>query len=482
MKNSKLFMILMLSLVLVLAACGGNDKDKDAKGGDEPYEIKWYMIGTPQDDLDKVMEEVNEYTLEKINATVDMTQIDWGDYDQKMQVIISSGEPFDIAYTNGGNYVQDAQKGAYEPLDELLETHGQDLLEVLDPALIDGASIDGKLYGIPSNKEAARQKVFTFNKRLVDEYGFDLESVKSLEDLEPMLKEIKENESNVTPIATFNPYLPYDYIFDEEMPFGFPLEGDTDTVVNQFESDEAMETFKTMHKYFKEGYIKSDAATSTDSWPMDVENWFVRMGESQPYADLLWSRSANYELVSVPMEDPVTFNSSVTGAIQAISTTSQNPEKAMEFLNLLNTDEYLRNLVDKGIEGTHYEKNEDGTIEDLPARIDHYNMPTYALGNHFNLYLYEDDPADKWDAFEEFNESAETAPTLGFHFNSDPVRTEIASISNVSKQFYPGIATGSVDPEKALPEFNKKLKDAGIDKVLDEIQKQYDEWKEEVEE
>src|SRR5699024_4739220 len=275
---------------------------------------------------------------------------------------------------------------------------------------------------------------------------------KSLEDLEPMLKEIKENESNVTPIATFNPYLPYDYIFDEEMPFGFPLEGDTDTVVNQFESDEAMETFKTMHKYFKEGYIKSDAATSTDSWPMDVENWFVRMGESQPYADLLWSRSANYELVSVPMEDPVTFNSSVTGAIQAISTTSQNPEKAMEFLNLLNTDEYLRNLVDKGIEGTHYEKNEDGTIEDLPARIDHYNMPTYALGNHFNLYLYEDDPADKWDAFEEFNESAETAPTLGFHFNSDPVRTEIASISNVSKQFYPGIATGSVDHEKALPE------------------------------
>src|SRR5699024_5909080 len=103
----------------------------------------------------------------------------------------------------------------------------------------------------------------------------------------------------------------------------------------------------------------------------------------------------------------------------------------------------------------------------------------YALGNHFNLYLYEDDPADKWEQFEAFNESAENAPTLGFHFDSDPVRTEIASISNVSKQFYPAIATGSVDPEKNLPDFNKKLKDAGIDKVLAEIQKQYDEWKKE---
>jgi len=478
-KRFGLFTVLLLSLTLILAACGGKDKNEKNASGDQPYEIKWYMIGTPQKDTEKVFEKVNEYTKEKINATVKLTQIDWGDYDQKMQVIISSGEPFDIAYTSGGTYVQDAQKGAFLALDDLLEKEGKDLNELLNPALLEGVRVNGNVYGIPSNKEAARQKVFTFNKNLVDKYNFDLSNVKTLEDLEPMLKTIKENEPTVTPIATFKAYLPFDYIFDEDMPFGFALEGDRETVVNQFESDIAMDTFKTMRKYFQAGYIKSDAATSKDSWPMDVENWFVRMGESQPYADQLWSRSAKYDVVSVPMEDPVTFNSSVTGAIQAISTTSRNPEKAMEFLNLLNTDEYLRNLVDKGIEGVHYEKNEDGTIKDLPARIENYNVPTYALGNHFNLYLYEDDPADKWEQFEAFNESAENAPTLGFHFDSDPVRTEIASISNVSKQFYPAIATGSVDPEKNLPDFNKKLKDAGIDKVLAEIQKQYDEWKKE---
>ena len=65
---------------------------------------------------------------------------------------------------------------------------------------------------------------------------------------------------------------------------------------------------------------------------MDVENWFVRMGDSQPYADLLWSRSAKYDVVSVPAEDPTTINDSVSGSIQAISATSKNPEKAMEFL------------------------------------------------------------------------------------------------------------------------------------------------------
>lgn len=479
-KKLLFFLALILSIGTVLSACSSKDtaSSKAGKGG-EPYEIQWYTIGTPQKDTDKVFEEVNKYLKKEINATVKMTQIDWGDYDQKMQVIINSGEPFDIAYTNGSKYVQNAQKGAFLAIDELLNNEGKQLKEALDPTLLEGVKVDGKVYGIPSNKEAARQSVYTFNKRLVDKYNFDLTTVKTLEDLEPMLQVIKENEPSITPIATFKAFLPYDYVFNNEMPFAFPLEGETGKVINFFESDLTMQTYKTMHKYYESGYIKADAATSKDSWPMDVENWFVRMGDSQPYADLLWSRAAKYEVVSVPAEAPTTFNDSVSGAIQAISTTSKNPEKTMEFLNLLNTDPYLRNLVDKGLEGVHYEMNEDGTIKDLPARVERYNVPTYSLGNHFVLHLYENDPKDKWEKFKEFNESATAAPSLGFHFNSDPVRSELASITNISKEFYPALATGSVDPEEYLPKYNKKLEEAGIDKVLKEIQKQFDEWKKE---
>lgn len=481
MKKKKLSIILasVLAAGTLLSACTSKDSATSEKGGKngEPYEIKWYTIGTPQKDTEKVFAEVNKYTKKKINATVKMTQIDWGDWDQKSQVMINSGEPFDIIFTNGTSYVQNAQKGAFAPIDDMLDKEGKGLKETLNPALLEGIKVNGKIYGVPTNKEAARQSVYTFNKRLVDKYHFDLSKVKTLEDLEPMLKTIKENEPGVTPMATFKAYLPYDYIFNNEMPFAFAMEGDRDHVINQFESDLTMKTYKTMHKYYKSGFLKEDAATSKDSWPMDVENWFVRMGDSQPYADLLWSRSAKYDVVSVPAEDPITINDSVSGSIQAISATSKNPKKAMEFLTLLNTDPYLRNLVDKGIEGVHYKKNEDGTIKDLPARIDRYNVPSYSLGNFFVLDLYENDPKDKWAKFEEFNKSAKPAPTLGFHFNSDPVRSELASITNISKEFYPALATGSVDPEEYLPKYNKKLKEAGIDKVLKEIQKQFDEWK-----
>ncbi|MBC8838434.1 DUF3502 domain-containing protein, partial [Escherichia coli] len=70
---------------------------------------------------------------------------------------------------------------------------------------------------------------------------------------------------------------------------------------------------------------------------------------------------------------------------------------------------------DKGIEGTHYKELDDGKIQDLPARVERYSMPTYALGNHFILKLYEDEPADKWDQFKEFNRKSVASPGLGFY-------------------------------------------------------------------
>lgn len=105
-------------------------------------------------------------------------------------------------------------------------------------------------------------------------------------------------------------------------------------------------------------------------WSYDKENWFVRIEKYQPYAENIWDKNTGgkYKVVTQPIaETPIIKNNSVTGAIQAVSVTSQHPEEAVKFLDLLNTDEYLRNLVDKGIEGTHYKELDDGKIQDLTS-------------------------------------------------------------------------------------------------------------------
>ncbi|GIP58435.1 ABC transporter substrate-binding protein [Paenibacillus woosongensis] len=486
-KRLSLLLVSLMALTLVLSACGGgkasNNGAASGAGGssDKPVELIWYTIGTPQKDVDKVMEEVNKYTKEKINATIKMKMIDFGDYTQKMQVMAASGEPMDVLFTSSWafDYVQNARKGAFMEIDELLETHGQGIKEVLDPAFLEGSKVDGHNYAVPANKELPAQEVYRFNQDLLDKYNLDISNVRSLESLEPLLKVIKENEPGITPYAIMSdhvPLMPFDYVI-EKMPMAVYMDTKDYKVVNILETEEAKETLKTMRKFYQAGYISPEAATTTSVDDLYKSGkWFSDRAATQPLANNLWSASYGYPVTSTPAGDAYVYNWSVMGSMQAISANSKYPEKAMEFLNLLNTDPVLRNMIDSGIEGVHYEKVGDNVMKNL-EESKNYDMPTFSLGNILITYLNENDPADKWEQFKEFNESGKNAPLLGFNFDATNVASEIAAVQNVKDEFWASLMTGTVDPEEYLPKANEKFKAAGLDKIIAEAQKQIDEWR-----
>ena len=66
---------------------------------------------------------------------------------------------------------------------------------------------------------------------------------------------------------------------------------------------------------------------------------------------------------------------------------------------------------------------------------------------------------------------------MGFSFNPEPVKNELAQISAVMDEFIPSLMTGSVDVESTLAQLNEKLDQAGAAKVQAEIQSQLDDWK-----
>ena len=500
MSNKKRFgmaLSVFAALALVLTACGGSGGSDNAASpasssgsasasvsesadGGKPVNLIWYTIGTPQKDVDKVMAEVSKYTLKKINATVTMKMIDWGDYQQKMQVLVASGEPMDIIFTSAGgfDYVQNARKGAFLQIDDLLDKYGQGIKNAIDPAFLSGTKVDGHNYGIPANKELPQQWVWRFNKNVADKYHLDIKGVRSLESLEPLLKTVKENDPTITPFVMtkdFVPYVPYDYLITN-MPLAVKLDSTDYKVIDILETDEMKQALETMHKYYTAGYIAPEAATTGSTTDLErAGKWLLDMAQTQPLADNLWSASYGYPVVSTPASDPIITNTSVQGSIMAISANSEHPEKAMEFLNLLNTDAYLRNLVDSGIEGVHYEKIGDNRMKNLPESKN-YDMPSYSLGNNMLLYLNENDPDDKWEQFKKFNASGVPSPILGFNFDTTKVATEMAAVQNVKEQFWSSLMTGTVDPDTYLPKAIQQFKDAGLDKVIAEAQSQLDAW------
>lgn len=498
--SKKRFSVLLTSVValsLTLSACGSSKDDagaastagtgtagaSSAPGAKEkPVELVWYTIGAPQKDLDKVQQEVNKYTLEKINATINMKMIDFGDYTQKMQVMVASGEPMDILFTCSWafDYVQNARKGAFMKLDDLIEKYGQGIKKTINPAFLEGSKVDGHNYAIPANKELPAQEVWRFNKPLLDKYSLDASKVDtSLESLEPLLKTIKEKEPGITPFAMskdYMPVLPFDYII-EKMPLAVYNDTTDYKVVNILETPELKSALKTVRKYYQAGYISPEAATITSTEDLFKSGkWFMDRATTQPLAENQWTASYGYPVISAPASKPYIYNWSVMGSMQAISANSKYPEKAMEFLNLLNTDPKLRNMIDSGIEGVHYQKVGDNMIKNLPD-AKNYDMPTFSLGNIMITYLNEGDPLNKWDEFAKFNASGIKAPLLGFNFDTSKISTEIAALQNVKEEFWAALMTGTADPDEYLPKAIQKFKAAGLDKIIAEAQSQVDAWR-----
>lgn len=488
MVKLKKFIGLTVSLVmmssLVLTGCGSKTEEKVSQPKTEaetkvkkekPVNLVWYNIGTPQKDNAMVVDELNKYLLEKINATIDLKYIDWGDYSNKMQIAINSGEEFDITFTCSwaNDYLSNVRKGAFVPMDDLLDTYGKETKEVVDARFWKGAQVDNKIYAIPTNKELGIAPMWVFTKEYVDKYNVPYQDIHTLEDLQPWLELIKEKEPDVVPLymaKDFRAPAHFDYLLST---VGVSLLNDDLKVESIYENDEYIANLKTLREFYLNGYINKDASTTSSK--KEIKR-FVFKADGQPFAENLWGKDLGYEVVASPVMDSIVTNGSATGAMQAISATSKHPEKAMEFLNLLNTDPYVRNTLNNGLEGVHFERVEDNKIKVLPGR-DNFAVPSFTLGNLFILDIDENDPANKWEVFQEFNDASVVSPALGFKFNPDPVMTEIAGISNIENEFKSALSTGSVDPEEYLEKVNAKLQSTGIDKVIEEMQKQLDEWK-----
>ncbi|HGP8932598.1 TPA: ABC transporter substrate-binding protein [Streptococcus pneumoniae] len=486
MKNWKKYAFASASVVALaagLAACGnltGNSK-KAADSGDKSV-IKMYQIGDKPDNLDELLANANKIIEEKVGAKLDIQYLGWGDYGKKMSVITSSGENYDIAFAD--NYIVNAQKGAYADLTELYKKEGKDLYKALDPAYIKGNTVNGKIYAVPVAANVASSQNFTFNGTLLAKYGIDISGVTSYETLEPVLKQIKEKAPDVVPFAIGKVFIPsdnFDYPVANGLPFVIDLEGDTTKVVNRYEVPRFKEHLKTLHKFYEAGYIPKDVATSDTSFDLQQDTWFVREETVGPadYGNSLLSRVANKDIQIKPITNFIKKNQTTQVANFVISNNSKNKEKSMEILNLLNTNPELLNGLVYGPEGKNWEKIEgkENRVRVFDGYKGNTHMGGWNTGNNWILYINENVTDQQIENSKKELAEAKESPALGFIFNTDNVKSEISAIANTMQQFDTAINTGTVDPDKAIPELMEKLKSEGAyEKVLNEMQKQYDEF------
>lgn len=504
-QKTSMLLLMMMTIVLIVSGCSGNGNKNNAEATKEPAaatekpaatdeeppanELKPYQLslvypGTPQTDEKKIEEALNKILTEKINATIDLRPIDWGAWDDKINLMVASQEEVDIVFTAQWNgHAKYVAKGAFLELGELLEQYGKGITDSLDPAFIEGAKINGKNYGVPTNKELAALGGIVYRKDVTDELGIDMTNVKTPQDLDAVYAVIKAKRPDLTPLYTtggvFNSHFfaNYDFLGDSTIPGAILKDLDGTTVSAVEEIDRYKEFLNLTRDYFKKGYINADAATtqvsSSDAWKAGTV--FSTLEPLKPGKDAEVASAAGLsgKLAQISMSEKTVATSETAGSMLGVSFTSKDPARAMMLINLLHTDKEINNILNFGIEGDHFTRN--GEIITATGNTANYNPGSaWMFGNQFLNYVWDSEDPEKWAKFKEFNQNAKVSPGLGFVFDSEPVKAEVGALANVIRQYQRALETGSVDVDKTLADYEKKLKDAGVEKVVAEKQKQFD--------
>jgi len=476
-------------------ANGGGDVGGSQSAAEELefVTLTWYMPSpiSPQKNYDNVMAEVNRILKEKINAQLEFKFIDFGSFEEKMRVMSASGEPYDLVFTASwiNKLPINVLNGAFLPLDELLEKYGQNVLQKVEDRYWPAVTFNGKKYAIPNPTTYAQTFSFSYKKDLVDKYGFDYKNAHTLEDIEPFLETIKRNEPDITPLLAINLATPgltdmsiqrdqiNSFIF-YDLPTGKFM-----TLFDGPEDPVGFKNFKKLAEFYQKGYIAKDAATKND-WLMEGQTGkYAVMPSPGAYSE---DGSKATSVYGFPAYESLYYQAiistnSVQSATTAISRTSKNPERAMMLVDLIYSDKYLLNLMAYGIEGQDY-RIVSGAGTDNPTVETNAEL-TWAVWHPWIGSLWDQWPSN-WntqealDQMKSDNDTSLVSPLLGFNFDPEPVKQEVSQIQAIADEMNPILFTGSApDLEKYIADGRQRALNAGLQKVLAEVVRQYEEWK-----
>ncbi len=482
----------LMAMQCVLTSCS-------SKKDDGTVTLKWYIGGSEQADLKEVNDKLNEYTREKIGAEVEIIQLDWSAYDQKMNMLISTKSEFDLCWTSPqrNNYYTNIDKNAFLPLNDLIKQYAPKTYAGVPEDIWEAARVKGEIYGIINYQVMATAYGFAVQREIADKAGFDWANVNNYKDIEPVLKYVKENYPTYVPIGiskASNPFTGALPMFGLEAVGGTKEIGavytktDDYKVVNQYETPEFMDYIKQMRDWYQKGYIKQDAPTTSDDTTDRVAGKIAVLFPeyllndttvSDYYPDQPYGTTGKtYYLKRLTM--PYLSNDRALATMTAISSTSKHPEKAMEFIELVNTDEEVYNLLCWGIEGKHWNRTDYMSPEGYHVTVDQVEDSGYKpnapwkFGNNANLWLGKTNASAEF--WESENEKADKSPLLGFSYDASNTTSETANCASVCDEYLNALICGSVDIDTVYPQFIDKLKVAGADKIVAEKQKQIDEW------
>lgn len=516
-------MLLVLALVLAMGTGCSKEDDSDAAmatkaDGDvatdegtadseeEMVTLTWVLIGDQHPDDDMVLEEFNKRLAEKLpNTKLEVLTYGFGDFADRIELMITAGEDFDIMWCSNwsGDYLQKVANGAFMPIDDLIDSDGAQLKEVLPEMVFQTGLYDGKQYGLTNYQQLWAGYGVVVQDEYAAAYGLDLaqmeidgadrsvETIEIFEGMEPFLANVLAAELPIKSVldpwflvnktVTENLFMERDYESIVAPASIDKFNNDKVTLVNMFATPEYKQFIDWMREQYQAGYMRKDVLSAELPTGYDDERILsygimtTNTGTPDDF-DLELENKMTPAVTSAriaPLYLPYTAG---TATMNFINAKSKNPERAMQLLELMNTDAEMYNLLANGIEGVHWDFKENPGFTETPIEL--YDVAAYSrfdwtLGSVANSYLRS---ANFLEArLEIWNNKAPLSPVFGFVPELSELTQDKAKIDAVISEYAMALNSGAdSDYEKHYVEFLEKLEAAGVNEFIAALQEQVD--------
>ena len=521
MTKKILALVLALVMVFAMTACTSTEEPAESPaatddagtesteptasaGSGEVVNLLYYEIGNQDtNSREAVQEAINAYIEPLIGANVEFRIVSWADWDSRALTALQSGEEIDLFFTaDWKQYTRSVMQGLFTALNDdngaygnLLETYGQDITNSLNPLFITGTQIDGINYAVPVNKELAVPNGYIVNLDAAEEVGMDPTTITGIADLEPYLAAYKELHPEQYPYVTDRRWCedPWSESFVAGLNFNLlstylsPNEDGTwdNTVYSTWESEEYAYYAQTMYEYAQAGYVhpdtslaQYDALTQFNAGEFLVYTAPLKGNNIKAQEMKNASGNPDLNLSEIYTQPKIVTTNHTGGSMLAIPVTSENPVKAMQYINLMHTDTELLDMMLYGVQGVQWEFAEDGRVELLDPSWYGVHGGAWTMGNTAIQDVTTDEDPEKNQKLQDYSADAIPHVSLGFRYIIPAeLENQLAAVVNVQDAMNRSLLTGAVDPATTLDQYVADLKAAGLDDLKADIERQYAEWK-----
>lgn len=348
------------------------------------------------------------------------------------------------------NFAFFADNAYLAPLDESLAASSKLLKSYVFSSLLEYAKIPGdtSTYAIPNNHVVGEYTYLLVNKRLCEALKYDISEF-TVDGLTALDSEIctqfitdigmlKDNKSTaIKGIENVDPLL--DFYYDPNVLF---WNGDGDTskfsVIASYsqDTDEPDKNREGIGSVFNDSSMKRFLSTMTMMKSMQDKGYIAKDPSKSTEFGVGLVSCSNIEIAeytdeyhAIVIKNPRVDNDDVFQSMFGVSMYSLDVDRSMEIVTAINTDPTIRTILQYGVEGIHWDYNEDltengeQTIKFLD-KSSTYKMNLVDTGNVFMTYPGENLPISNWEMGKAQNRDSRINPFLGFSGYMDEKTTE----------------------------------------------------------